>query len=88
MHQSRVMQSEPRLFIQKGVFGLCISKPYDDARSQKVLGAIEQVRVNMGATLRALFAARASLSVDRCDASHRTCLRYPCARLTQESSAI
>jgi two-component system sensor histidine kinase AlgZ len=26
--------------------------------------------------------------VDRRDGSHRTCLRYPCARLTQESSAI
>ncbi|CAD0262721.1 hypothetical protein DENIT_12709 [Pseudomonas veronii] len=67
---------------------MCISKPYDDAQGRQVLGAIEQVRINMSATLRALFAARASLSVDRCDASHRTCLRYPCARLTQESSAI
>ena len=72
----------------EGVFILCISKPYDDALRYRVMGGIEQVRVNLGAILRALIAARASLSVDRCDVSHRTCLRYPCARLTQESSAI
>ncbi|MEK1838217.1 MAG: sensor histidine kinase, partial [Pseudomonas sp.] len=36
----------------------------------------------------ALFGPRASLSVDRGDGRHFTCLRYPCARLTQESSAI
>jgi two-component system sensor histidine kinase AlgZ len=66
----------------EGVFILCISKPYDDALRYRVMGGIEQVRVNIGVALGALFAARASLSVDR------TCLRYPCARLTQESSAI
>ena len=72
----------------EGVFILCISKPYDDALRYRASGGIEQVRVNIGAALGALFAAPASLSVDRRDGSHRTCLRYPCARLTQESSAI
>ena len=72
----------------EGVFILSISKPYDDALRYRVLGGIEQVRVNIGVALGALFAARASLSVDRRDSRHITCLRYPCARLTQEYSAI
>eukprot|EP01132_Coremiostelium_polycephalum_P019483 gene19482-23163_t len=44
LHQCRAMRSNSRLSIREGVFVLCISKPYDDARRQQALGAIEQVR--------------------------------------------
>jgi two-component system sensor histidine kinase AlgZ len=43
---------------------------------------------NLAVVPAALFGPSASLSVDRGDGRHFTCLRYPCARLTQESSAI
>jgi two-component system sensor histidine kinase AlgZ len=71
-----------------GEFILCISNPYDEALVQRASGGTHQALSNIGARLAALFGPRASLSVDRRDGRHFTCLRYPCARLTQESSAI
>ncbi|WP_249678436.1 sensor histidine kinase [Pseudomonas abieticivorans] len=71
-----------------GEFILCISNPYDEAYVQRASGGTHQALSNIGARLAALFGPRASLSVDRRDGRHFTCLRYPCARLTQESSAI
>jgi two-component system sensor histidine kinase AlgZ len=50
--------------------------------------ANRQADENLAVGRAALFGLRASLSVDRGDGRHFTCLRYPCARLTQESSAI
>jgi two-component system, LytTR family, sensor histidine kinase AlgZ len=73
---------------KEGVFVLCISNPYDEALQTQASGGTQQALVNIGARLAALFGPRASLSVDRRDGRHFTCLRYPCARLTQESSAI
>ncbi|WP_213878319.1 sensor histidine kinase [Pseudomonas sp. dw_358] len=71
-----------------GEFILCISNPYDEALSTRASGGTQQALANIGARLAALFGPRATLSVDRRDGRHFTCLRYPCARLTQESSAI
>ncbi|MGY4491759.1 sensor histidine kinase [Pseudomonas sp. TE3610] len=71
-----------------GEFILCVSNPYDEVAQRKVSGGTHQALSNIGARLAALFGPRASLSVDRRDGRHFTCLRYPCARLTQESSAI
>lgn len=71
-----------------GEFILCISNPYDEALRPGHSGGTQQALINIGARLAALFGPRATLSVDRRDGRHFTCLRYPCARLTQESSAI
>jgi len=71
-----------------GEFILCVSNPYDETATAQVSGGTHQALSNIGARLAALFGPRASLSVDRRDGRHFTCLRYPCARLTQESSAI
>lgn len=71
-----------------GEFILCVSNPYDEAAPPRASGGTHQALTNIGARLAALFGPRASLSVDRRDGRHFTCLRYPCARLTQESSAI
>ncbi|WP_277961956.1 sensor histidine kinase [Pseudomonas sp. RIT-To-2] len=71
-----------------GEFILCVSNPYDETACGQVSSGTHQALSNIGARLAALFGPRASLSVDRRDGRHFTCLRYPCARLTQESSAI
>ncbi|WP_309304291.1 sensor histidine kinase [Pseudomonas sp. LS1212] len=73
---------------KKGVFILCVSNPYDEAAVLQASSGTQQALLNIGARLAALFGPRASLSVDRRDGRHFTCLRYPCARPTQESSAI
>jgi len=73
---------------QGGEFILTISNPYDEAAAMRISGGTQQALANIGARLAALFGPRASLSVNRRDGRHFTCLRYPCARLTQESSAI
>ena len=77
-----------QLTIRRGVFVLCISKPYGDASQLRAWAAKRPTDENLAARPAALFGLRASLSVDRGDGRHFTCLRYPCARLTQESSAI
>jgi len=71
-----------------GEFILTISNPYQEAAAGHASGGTQQALANIGARLAALFGPRASLSVNRRDGRHFTCLRYPCARLTQESSAI
>ncbi|OJT53449.1 hypothetical protein BSZ28_02090 [Pseudomonas moraviensis] len=57
-------------------------------RKHWALSRSTRTLANIAGRRTALFGARASLSVDRGDGGHYTCLRYPCARLTQESSAI
>jgi two-component system sensor histidine kinase AlgZ len=71
-----------------GEFILSVSNPYDEANAPPVSGGTQQGLVNIRGRLAALFGPRASLSVDRRDGRHTTCLRYPCARLTQEYSAL
>ncbi|MEN0106595.1 MAG: sensor histidine kinase, partial [Pseudomonas sp.] len=77
---------------ENGVFQLCVSNPYDSLNQEgsehKPSRGTHQALVNIDARLAALFGPRASLSVDRRDGRHFTCLRYPCARLTQEARAI
>jgi two-component system sensor histidine kinase AlgZ len=73
---------------KKGEFILCVSNPYDEAAKRQTSNGTHQALVNIGARIAALFGPRASLSVERRDGRHFTCLRYPCARLTQEAKAI
>jgi two-component system sensor histidine kinase AlgZ len=72
---------------QSGVFELNVSNPYQ-VDPERASGGTRQALVNIDARLTALFGPRASLSVDRRDGRHYTCLRYPCARLTQEASTL
>jgi two-component system, LytTR family, sensor histidine kinase AlgZ len=72
----------------KGEFILCVSNPYDEVAKRQTSNGTHQALVNIGARIAALFGPRASLSVERRDGRHFTCLRYPCARLTQEAKAI
>ncbi|UVE17657.1 sensor histidine kinase [Pseudomonas sp. LS44] len=71
-----------------GIFSLTVSNPYDEGASRLASRGTQQGLVNIDARLAALFGPRASLSVDRRDGRHFTCLRYPCARLTQEARAL
>ncbi len=68
-----------------GIFQLCVSNPCVEASEQPASRGTRQGLQNIDARLTALFGPRASLSVDRRDGRHFTCLRYPCARLTQEA---
>jgi two-component system sensor histidine kinase AlgZ len=72
---------------QGGLFELSVSNPYQ-VDPERSTGGTRQALVNIDARLTALFGPRASLSVDRRDGRHYTCLRYPCARLTQEASTL
>ncbi len=71
-----------------GQFILCVSNPYDEVAHRQTSSGTQQALVNIGARITALFGPRASLTVERRDGRHYTCLRYPCARLTQEARAI
>ncbi|WP_426143841.1 sensor histidine kinase [Pseudomonas sp. DWP3-1-2] len=73
---------------KKGEFILCVSNPYDEVATRQTSNGTQQALVNIGARITALFGPHASLSVERRDGRHFTCLRYPCARLTQEARAI
>lgn len=72
----------------RGVFVLSVTNPYDEAASARVSGGTKQALANIEARLGALFGPGASLTVERRDGRHSTCLRYPCARLTQESGPL
>ena len=73
---------------EAGVFTLRVSNPYEEIAEAKPSRGTRQALVNIEARITALFGPRASLSVERRDGRHFTCLRYPCARLTQEARAI
>ena len=68
-----------------GVFQLCVSNPYDESTETLPTKGTKQALQNIAARLAALFGPKASLSVERRDGRHFTCLRYPCARLMQEA---
>jgi two-component system sensor histidine kinase AlgZ len=72
----------------QGIFQLCVSNPYDQPDAPQVSRGTHQALNNIDARLVALFGPRASLSVERRDGRHFTCLRYPCARPMQEASAL
>jgi two-component system sensor histidine kinase AlgZ len=72
----------------EGVFHLCVSNPFVAPEDQQPSRGTHQGLANIDARLTALFGPRASLSVERRDGRHFTCLRYPCARLTQEARTI
>ncbi|GFM80533.1 alginate O-acetyltransferase [Pseudomonas cichorii] len=71
-----------------GEFILCVSNPYEEVATRQTSNGTQQALLNIGARITALFGPHASLSVERRDGRHYTCLRYPCARLTQEARAI
>jgi two-component system sensor histidine kinase AlgZ len=71
-----------------GVFTLTVSNPYSETAAPAPSRGTHQALNNIDARLTALFGPAASLSVERRDGRHYTCLRYPCARLTQEASAL
>ena len=73
---------------ERGVFILRVSNPYDEVALRQTSSGTQQALANIGARITALFGPLASLSVERRDGRHFTCLRYPCARLTQEARAI
>jgi len=68
-----------------GVFQLCVSNPYDESTQTLPTKGTQQALPNIAARLAALFGPKASLTVERRDGRHFTCLRYPCARLMQEA---
>ncbi|WP_308811767.1 sensor histidine kinase [Stutzerimonas azotifigens] len=71
-----------------GEFFLRVSNPYDEAAQVQPSRGTNQGLHNIDARLAALFGPRASLSVERRNGRHYTCLRYPCARQKQEPRAI
>ncbi|WP_286784667.1 MULTISPECIES: sensor histidine kinase [Pseudomonas] len=73
---------------EAGVFMLQVSNPYEEIAEARPSRGTRQALENIEARITALFGPRASLSVERRDGRHFSCLRYPCARLTQEARAI
>ena len=71
-----------------GVFQLEVSNPYDEAAQAQPSRGTRQALHNIDARLTALFGPAASLSVERRNARHYTCLRYPCATQQQEARTI
>ncbi|MEE5037993.1 sensor histidine kinase [Pseudomonas alliivorans] len=71
-----------------GEFILRVINPYEEVANRQTSNGTQQALTNIGARITALFGPYASLSVERRDGRHYTCLRYPCARLTQEARAI
>ena len=69
-----------------GLFQLCVSNPYDSEPAAVSRGT-RQALGNIDARLVALFGPQATLSSERRDGRHFTCLRYPCARPMQEARA-
>jgi len=69
-----------------GLFELCVSNPYDAELAPASRGT-RQALGNIDARLMALFGPQATLSSERRDGRHYSCLRYPCARPMQEARA-
>lgn len=71
-----------------GMFQLVVSNPFDEAAQAQASRGTRQGLQNIDARLAALFGPLASLSVERREGRHYTCLRYPCARQPQEARSI
>ncbi|WP_245962009.1 sensor histidine kinase [Stutzerimonas urumqiensis] len=72
--------------VAAGCFHLCIDNPYEDDGRTPAWKGTRQGLQNIDARLAALFGPRASLSVERRDGRHYTCLRYPLARHMQQEA--
>lgn len=72
----------------EGVFHLEVSNPFDETADAVPSRGTQQALHNIDARLTALFGPAASLSVERRNARHYTCLRYPCATQKQEARSI
>ena len=70
-----------------GRFELQVSNPLAEPEMPASRGT-RQGLANIAARLTALFGPDASLSVERRNGRHFTCLRYPCFSLTQEARAL
>ncbi|WXL25546.1 sensor histidine kinase [Ectopseudomonas mendocina] len=71
-----------------GELRLCVSSPYEHEKEVQPSRGTRQALKNIEARLVALFGTKASLSVERREGRHFTCLRYPCARTKQEARAL
>lgn len=71
-----------------GVFQLEVSNPFEGGALAQASRGTQQGLHNIEARLAALFGPAASLSVERRDGRHYTCLRYPCARQKQEARTL
>ncbi|MNN81347.1 hypothetical protein D3C81_1981660 [compost metagenome] len=67
-----------------GLFELCVSNPLA-AEEAAESGGTRLALGNIQARLAALFGPEAGLNIERRDGRHFTCLRYACARPTQEA---
>ena len=77
---------EVRAEYADGHFHLCVSNPLA-TREAAESGGTRLALGNIEARLTALFGPDASLSIERRDGRHFTCLRYACARPKQEARA-
>ena len=71
-----------------GVFYLEVGNPFDETAPAPASRGTQQGLRNIDARLTALFGSAASLSVERREGRHYTCLRYPCERQKQEARSI
>lgn len=77
---------EVRAEYANGHFHLCVSNPLAEQEAAES-GGTRLALGNIEARLTALFGPDASLSIERRDGRHFTCLRYACARPKQEARA-
>ena len=70
-----------------GVFELQVSNPFDPRPDAAPSRGTRHGLQNIEARLTALFGPQARLSVESSDGKYSICLRYPCARPTQEARA-
>ncbi|MNF32892.1 Sensor histidine kinase YpdA [compost metagenome] len=75
---------EVRASYAGGLFQLCVSNPLA-AEEAAESGGTRLALGNIQSRLAALFGPEAGLSIERRDGRHFTCLRYACARPTQEA---
>lgn len=73
---------------EDGVFTLEVGNPFDETAQAPASRGTQQGLRNIDARLTALFGSAASLSVERREGRHYTCLRYPCERQKQEARSI
>lgn len=77
---------EVQAHYRDGHFHLCVSNPLAEQEAAET-GGTRLALGNIQARLAALFGPDAGLSIERRDGRHFTCLRYACARPTQEARA-
>ncbi len=73
---------------REGMFELRVSNPCEADSGPRTSRGTRQGLPNIEARLAALFGPRASLSVERREGRHYTCLRYPIAKQMQEAGSL